>query len=125
MQIMIKDNTAHRDLIAGLYAAVDNLDAQGVGRFVTDDVLFQLGNFDELEGRQAVVDANAAFFNTISAMRHTISGIWSEGETVICTGEVHYTRKDASELTVPFATVLTLRATRISDYRVYVDVSPL
>lgn len=125
MQLTAHGNSPHRNLIAGLYSAVDNLDAQGVGSFIADDVLFRLGNFDVLQGRQAVIDANAAFFGTIAAMRHTISGIWSEGETVICSGEVHYTRQDASDLTVPFATVLTLRDTRISDYRVYVDVSPL
>lgn len=125
MQITTRTTTPHRELIAGLYAAVDRLDAHGVGRFVTDDVRFRLGNYDELQGRQAVIDANAAFFGTISAMRHTISGIWSDGDTVICSGEVQYTRQDASALSVPFATVLTLRETLVNDYRVFVDVSPL
>ncbi|WP_422378716.1 nuclear transport factor 2 family protein [Roseibium sp.] len=125
MQITTESTTPHRKLIAGLYQAVDALDAEGVGSFVTDDVLFRLGNFDQLQGRQQVIDANAAFFSTISAMQHTISGIWSDGNTVICSGEVHYTRKDTSTLSVPFATVLTLTDSRIADYRVFVDVSPL
>lgn len=125
MQITTESTTPHHELIAGLYQAVDALDAEGVGSFVTDDVLFRLGNFDPLQGRQQVIDANAAFFNTISAMQHTISGIWSDGNTVICSGEVHYTRKDTSTLSVPFATVLALTGSRIADYRVFVDVSPL
>lgn len=125
MQITAETATQHRNLIAGLYQAVDALDAEGVGSFVAADVLFRLGNFDPLQGRQQVVDANAAFFGTISAMQHTISGIWSDADTVICSGEVHYTRKDNSTLSVPFATVLTLKNSLISDYRVFVDVSPL
>ncbi|ASP34993.1 nuclear transport factor 2 family protein [Labrenzia sp. VG12] len=125
MQITTETTTPYRDLIAGLYTAVDDLDAEGVGSLVTDDVRFRLGNFETLQGRQAVIDANAAFFGTISAMQHTISGIWSDGNTVICSGEVHYTRQDTSSLSVPFATVLALTGSRIADYRVFVDVSPL
>ena len=125
MKITATMENPHRDLVAGLYAAVDALDANEVGAFIAPDVRFQLGNFDETRGRQAVIDANAAFFRTIAAMRHTITGLWSEGRTVICAGSVQYTRKDTSQLEIPFATVLTLDDDRIADYRVYADISPL
>jgi ketosteroid isomerase-like protein len=125
MQITTSTDNPHRDLVATLYSAVDNLDAEAIGKLVTEDVRFRLGNFDELGGKQAVIDANNAFFGTISAMRHTIDDIGSEGETVYCTGSVHYTRQDNSELSLPFATKLKLESGRIADYRVYVDVSPL
>ncbi|WP_269585069.1 nuclear transport factor 2 family protein [Roseibium sp. Sym1] len=125
MQITCPTSNPHRDLVATLYSAVDNLNAKAIGKLVTDDVRFRLGNFDELCGKQAVIDANNAFFGTISAMRHTIDDIGSEGKTVYCTGSVHYTRQDNSELSLPFATRLKLDSGRIADYRVYVDVSPL
>lgn len=125
MQITSVTDTSHRDLVAALYSAVDNLDADAIGRLVTWDVRFRLGNFDELRGKPALIDANNAFFGTISAMHHTIDDIGSEGQTVYCTGSVHYTRQDKSELTIPFATRLKMEGGQIADYRVYVDVSPL
>jgi ketosteroid isomerase-like protein len=125
MQITTFTDNANRALIASLYTAVDNLDAESVGAHLTEDVCFRLGNFETLRGRQAVVDANAAFFGTIAGMTHTITEIGSDGVTVFCTGSVHYTRHDKSELSLPFATVLKLQVGLVSDYRIYVDVSPL
>ena len=68
MQITDFTDAPHRDLVAALYSAVDNLDAVAIGRLVTRDVRFRLGNFDELRGKPALIDANNAFFGTISAM---------------------------------------------------------
>ncbi|MEM7471595.1 MAG: nuclear transport factor 2 family protein [Pseudomonadota bacterium] len=111
--------------MTSLYTAVDALDAQGVVDHVTDDVQFQLGNFEPISGHDAVKDSNAAFFATIKAMDHTISGVWSSGDTAICDGTVHYTRHDQSEHDVPFAAHLGIRDGKIADYRVFVDISGL
>lgn len=125
MQILAQNASEHTPLIAALYTAVDEMNAEGVVDHVTDDVQFQLGNFEPLSGRAAVKDSNAAFFGTIKAMRHTISGIWSSGDTAICDGTVHYTRLDRSEHEVPFAAHFGLRNGKIADYHVYVDISGL
>lgn len=125
MQLAAKTSSEHTPLIAALYTAVDAMNAQAVVDHVTDDVRFQLGNFDPLTGRDAVKESNAAFFATINAMRHSISGIWSSGDTAICDGTVHYTRLDLSEHEVPFAAHLDLRDGKIADYRVFVDISGL
>lgn len=125
MKFSIKTDNPHKILVESLYSAVDARDAERVGAMVSDDVVFQLGNFDALHGRQAVIDANAAFFKTIAGMDHTVSRIVSEGETVFCAGSVHYIRQDDTELEIPFATALALRDGLITDYRIYVDVSPL
>lgn len=108
-----------------LYKAVDSLSAEGVGAFLTPNVRFQLGNFDEIVGYDAVVEANRAFFQSIAAMSHTLKDAWTVDENVICTGHVHYTRHDKSTLQIPFSAVLKLKDNLISDYQVYVDVSPL
>ncbi|UWQ80256.1 nuclear transport factor 2 family protein [Leisingera sp. S132] len=125
MQITAKDTTAHTALIDGLYSAVDAMNAEAVASFLTDDVIFRLGNFEAISGRKPVEAANASFFKTISGMSHTITGIWSSGDTVFCEGSVHYTRKDQSEHEVPFATRLGLRDGKIADYNVYADISGL
>jgi hypothetical protein len=36
-----------------------------------------------------------------------------------------YTRKDASEATLPFADVLGIHGVEVFDYRIYLDVTPL
>ncbi|WP_170328907.1 nuclear transport factor 2 family protein [Ruegeria arenilitoris] len=125
MQITNEHSSPHAPLVAELYAAVDAMNAGDVAGFVTEDVTFRLGNFDPVTGREPVHRANEAFFQTISAMRHTITGIWSIGDTVFCDGTVHYTRNDNSEHEVPFATRLGLQGDKVADYAVYVDISAL
>ena len=125
MNITPSNTTEHRALITNLYAAVDRRDAQAVGSFVSKDAKFQIGNFDEIQGRQSIIDANADFFGTIKGMEHSIDDLWSVDQTAICTGRVHYTRKDDSTHSVPFATVLNVCGDQISDYRVFVDISAL
>ncbi|MEC9268457.1 nuclear transport factor 2 family protein [Pacificispira sp.] len=111
--------------VRALYHTVDRRDAPALAEFLTETVRFQLGNYDPIIGREAVIDANAGFFGTIQDMRHSLNGIWSVEETTICNGDVHYVRNDGSTLTLPFATVLTFEDGRIADYQVYVNVSPL
>jgi len=125
LQLTTQDTSEYSPLITSLYKSVDASNAQGVVDHVTEDVQFQLGNFERISGRKAVKDSNAAFFATISAMRHTISGVWSSGDTAICDGTVHYTRLDRSEHEVPFAAHLGIRDGKIADYRVFVDISEL
>jgi hypothetical protein len=45
--------------------------------------------------------------------------------TTIVEGEVTYTRKDASTLTVPFANIMRRGEIKVRDYRVFADVSGL
>ncbi len=112
-------------LVTELYQAVDAMSIEKLGTFLAPDLRFQLGNFDSVKGKPAVLDANAAFFQIIADMAHTIDGIWSHNDDVFCKGHVHYTRLDNSKLTLPFATALHLKDDLIQDYQVYVDVTPL
>ncbi|WP_419905198.1 nuclear transport factor 2 family protein [Kiloniella sp.] len=114
-----------RKFVSELYQAVDNRSLDQLETFLGEDLRFQLGNFDALHGKSAVLDANAAFFASIKSMSHSFDGLWEQADNIICTGQVHYTRLDDSELTIPFATVLLMRNDLIQDYQVYVDVSPL
>ena len=70
-------------------------------------------------------EVNASFFESVAAMAHTIDKVWSQDADVICSGSVQYTRLDGSQLSLPFATILTTEDGLIRDYKVYADVSPL
>ena len=125
MELTAVNTSEHTALISALYTAVDEMNAQGVVDQVTEDVRFQLGNFEPITGRDAVKEANAAFFKTIDAMSHTVTDVWSSGDTAICDGTVHYTRRDKSKHEVPFAAHLGLREGKVADYKVFVDISAL
>jgi len=114
-----------QDMVKTLYQAVDSLDVAALAPFLANDVTFQLGNFPAIHGKEPALEANDGFFKTIASMRHTIDGIWAQGPTVICNGNVTYTRLDGTELTIPFATILFLANDKITTYQVYADVSPL
>ncbi|WP_027834858.1 nuclear transport factor 2 family protein [Maritalea myrionectae] len=125
MQLDTDTQSPHTPLVAKLYTAVDAMNATDIVALVDENVQFRLGNFDAISGREAVEQANVGFFETILAMHHTITGIWSSGDTVFCEGRVHYTRKDKSTHEVPFAARLGLNGAKIIDYYVYVDISGL
>ncbi|KKJ78173.1 hypothetical protein WH95_02180 [Kiloniella litopenaei] len=111
--------------ITDLYQAVDEKSTSKLGVFLADDLRFQLGNFDAVIGKEAVLEANENFFQIIDSMAHRIDGIWTQDDHIICKGEVHYKRLDQSELTLPFATIFRIKSGLIQDYQVYVDVTPL
>lgn len=96
MGLLTEPSVDARDFANQLYKAVDALNAKSVGRFLTQDVRFQLGNFDEIVGYQAVVAANHAFLQSSAAMSHTLKDAGTVGNTVICASNVHYTRSDKS-----------------------------
>jgi len=50
---------------------------------------------------------------------------WFETGTVICQGEVTYTRSDDSDITIPFVNILRMGGNRIREYLIYIDIKPL
>jgi len=122
-----------------LFRTIDRMDADGFVRFLTEDARFRFGNMPAIVGRQAIRDAVSAFFASITDLSHRVTGIYEQGNTAIVEGEVTYTRKDGSRVTLPFANFFTLSPsplnsaesaandspTLICDYRIYIDLSPL
>lgn len=117
---------AAEHLIKQLYRCVDDRDAHAIGSFLAEEVSFKLGNFDPVVGKTAVVAANQAFFSTIAGMQHRITKVWLGDEcTIICHGNVGYTRLDNSQCSAAFSTVLQVEQGKIIDYLVFVDISML
>lgn len=114
-----------RDWIAALFAAIDRQDADAFAEFVTEDARFAFGNLPAVEGRVAIRDFVAGFFSSIRALSHVVPDAWQAGDTMICRGEVSYTRHDGSVLTVPFANVFRMEGDKVRDYRIYMDASAL
>ena len=111
--------------LADLFAAIDGKNVERFLGFLADDAWFRFGNLPPCHGKQAIGAAVGGFFDSIDACHHEVSGSWKQPDSVICHGQVTYTRGDLSRVTVPFANVLILRGGLIRDYLIFVDVSPL
>ena len=79
-------------------------DAQDVSRlagFVTDDVRLRLGNAEPVQGTPAFIAAVDAFTASVEGFGHESQNVWSDGDVLIAEFDVHYTRLDGREVTVP------------------------
>jgi ketosteroid isomerase-like protein len=108
-----------------LFAAIDAMQADRFATFLTEDARFTFGNAASIVGRTAIRDAVAAFFGTIKGLRHDITAVWEVGETVICQLAITYTCHDGRVVPVPAANIFSMRDTRVCDYRIYIDLSPV
>ncbi|MBT8135543.1 MAG: nuclear transport factor 2 family protein [Gammaproteobacteria bacterium] len=120
MTITPKHNWLH-----SLFASIDRMDADAFAGFLTEDGRFTFGNQPPAIGRAAVRDAVKGFFASIAGVRHRIDRVWEDEDSIVCHGEVTYEKMDGSSITLPFADVFYLQGELISDYRIYMDVTPL
>ena len=114
-----------RELLRGLFDAIDAQDSEAFANFLTDDCVFRFGSAPPVEGRPAITAAVAAFFDSIAGLRHVPGKTIEDDDTLVVEGEVTYTRKDGRQVPLPFANVLRLHGARIGDYRIYTDLGPL
>lgn len=109
----------------GLFAAIDRQDADAFAGFLAEDAAFRFGNLPVVEGRHAIREFVAGFFQSIRGVSHSVLESWQAGDALVCRGEVTYTRHDGSTLSVPFANIFKLAGERVRDYLIYVDASAL
>jgi ketosteroid isomerase-like protein len=114
-----------KDLVRGVFAALDAQDPAAVTARMTDDVRMRLGNADLVEGKAKFREATAAFVASITAIRHEITSMWSVDDVVIAEMDVHNERLDGGKVTLPVCNVFRVRDGLVSDYRVYLDIGPV
>ena len=120
-------NTAvwNAERIDALFASIDNADAELFASFLTQDASFRFGSAPSVQGRAEITAGVDAFFATIAASKHEVANSILSGDSLVCEGNVTYTRHDGSEVTVPFVDVLELSGELIREYKIYIDISPL
>jgi ketosteroid isomerase-like protein len=111
--------------LKNLFEAIDRKDTDGFVSFLTEDACFRFANAPVIRGRKDIANAVGLFFSGIKSIRHRVVNVWKHDYTIICEGEVTYVRQNGSVLTLPFADVFRMQAGLISDYRIYMDISPL
>ena len=108
-----------------LFASIDGMDAESFVQFLTEDGVFRFGSAPPVQGRAAAQAAVDGFFSTIAALRHTLHRVIAHDDTIVCEGEVTYTRIDGSDITLPFCDVFEVSGGLISAYLIYMDIAPL
>jgi ketosteroid isomerase-like protein len=108
-----------------LFASIDAMDAEGFVGFLAPDAVFRFGSAPPVGGRAAIREAVGGFFDSIGGLRHELHRFLAGDECVFCDGEVTYTRRDGSQVTLPFADVFESRDGLITLYGIYIDIAPL
>lgn len=121
--------------VRNYFKTVDTLDADAIAAYFTEDGKFRFSNQPPAEGKQAVRDALAQFFETIQAMHHENTGLWlgDDGNSAVWEADVTYTRPNGTQVTLPCASILRSRSVsggeshddQIYDFRMNMDISPV
>lgn len=121
---MTVDDSTHR-FLDDLFESIDDRNTDRFLHFLTDDAIFRFGSAPQVQGQSQIRDAVNEFFATIAGCKHTLHNILADGDTLVCEGEVTYTRHDETEITLPFVNVFEFAGDRISQYKIYADSAPL
>ncbi|HYW77686.1 MAG TPA: nuclear transport factor 2 family protein [Gammaproteobacteria bacterium] len=114
-----------RDFAESVFSAID---AQNSAEFVAlldPDAVFIFSNAPPVHGSSAIREAADRFFDAITALRHELDKVWHINDFIICRLSVTYTARDGRVLQLPAATIWQVTGDKITDYRVYIDNSPL
>jgi ketosteroid isomerase-like protein len=108
-----------------MFATFDAKDVSGLAAVMTDDVRLRLGNSEAVQGKSAFAQAVNAFLASVAGFRHEVLNVWSDGDALIAEFDVHYTRLDGGEVTLPCCNVFRLRDGLVAEYRSYIDATPV
>jgi limonene-1,2-epoxide hydrolase len=108
-----------------LFVSIDAMDTEGFLGSIAPDAEFRFASAPPVQGQAAIREAVDGFFASIAALSHDLQRWLADGDSVVCEGEVTYTRHDGSSITLPFCNVFEIDDGLISLYRIYIDVAPL
>jgi len=108
-----------------LFASIDAMDTESFLSFIAEDCTFRFGSSPPVTGREGIGASVNDFFSMFAALRHNIMRIVADDNSVVCEGEVTYTRHDDSQITLPFCNVFEVDSGLIRVYRIYIDIGPL
>jgi len=111
--------------ITDLFKSIDAMNSDKFVSFLTEDAGFKFGNAPVVTGKEAIKKSVQDFFSTINGLSHKLTNTWTQQDSIICQGEVTYTRKDEKKVTIPFVNIFNMKEDLVKEYLIYIDVGPL
>jgi ketosteroid isomerase-like protein len=115
------------DLVA-MFAALDRGDLEAMFAPMHGDVVVRLGNQPPIHGLEAFRNLYTQVAGSLGGIRHELHDLWTAVELAgihIVRMTVHYTRLDGQVVSVPCCNIFRVRDGAISEYDVFVDMSPV
>lgn len=116
---------AHRDLLRGIVAGDERLDAGTFIQVLTDDASFRFGSGSAIVGKANIEPVVKGFLSQLKGFRHDFFLAWESPGVLAYEAQVTYLTLDDRTVCIPYANVLRLRGSLVHDYRIYIDIAPL
>jgi hypothetical protein len=107
------------------FAAIDALSAEEFPQLLASDCKFRIGNMPEINGLEAILEANSAVMKQFEAMRHDFESVACEGNRIYVESWVEYRLVNKSTYLLPFMTLFEHKDNKITSIRIFGDMSPL
>jgi ketosteroid isomerase-like protein len=124
---MSDHGTAPRAIIESVFAAIDAGSIEDAVEVFSSDITVHFANIGPLTGPAAFVDLYNQFADMIQGVSHEIHNIWSVAESpdaAVSQATAHYTLHDGNQVNLPCCNIFRLSSGLISEYRVYIDITP-
>lgn len=80
--------------------ALDSLDIEAYGKFLAKNCSVQSNNNPAMEGKEAVMQGLAAYWNTFKSLEHDLLNIYGSDSSFVLEALNHYTRTDGKSVTI-------------------------
>lgn len=109
-----------------LFADIDRLDAHAWATHLAPEAVLRFANAAPVHGREACETAAARWLARLESVTHDTLEQWQHGNATIVEASLTCRRSGRPELMLPVVTIFRENQRHlISDYRVYVDTTPL
>lgn len=113
------------DWISHAFQSIDAQDSRAFSALFDDSGEFRFANAPAVVGPAAIEQAVAGFFGSIGGLSHRLLQTWEGRDSWVVEGEVTYTRKNGTRLTVPFCDIFKMRGTKVKAWLIFMDISQL
>ncbi|MCY1283327.1 SnoaL-like domain protein [compost metagenome] len=108
-----------------IFDDIDSKRMEGFLSLLADDIELTIANNPAASGKEQVRTIVGAFWQSINGLKHHVRHVIKSDDYAVFESLVTYTRLDQKEVIVPCVTVIKLRGELISEWRIYVDASPV
>jgi hypothetical protein len=115
----------NKEQIISLFKVIDEMDCEKFASFLHENGEFKFGNASTVKGRTEIKKAISQFSSSIHGLQHNVKEVWNVDDSIIVNGDVTYTRKNKTQITIPFMNLLKTNNGLIKNYQIFIDIGPL